>query len=281
MSKGPSGPFLLVSISMIDLITIIFEDELSTLKTQASSLAVYGRNIGTIFVVVNDKSSIGSKIDRAWWGIWQERVQVVSREAFGNTWSDNGWLTQQVLKLMTATVSSNEWSMVLDAKTFFVRPMLEFAKCPAVGQLAVQSVFKPSQQIVNRLFKITLTQQLGPGGVPFIINTEEVRRMVTWIEEHTKENFVEWFQDQGMLTEFILYSGWIQYRYDGFEPVYNILKSDVYPCNLCHREVASFDYKFTQMQSADTVSIHRNAWSQLTPTQQTQYTEFLASRGIE
>jgi Family of unknown function (DUF6492) len=266
---------------MIDLITVVFQDELTTLKTQAHSIAVYGRNIDTIFVVLNDESGIGSKIDRTWWGIWQERVQIVSRDAFGTTWTANGWLSQQVLKLMTATVSSNEWSMVLDAKTFFVRPMLEFNSYPAVGQLGIYPVFEPSQQIVNELFGITLTRQLGPGGVPFIINTKEVRRMVTWIEENTKQNFVEWFQDQGMLTEFILYSGWIQYKYSGFAPLYDISKSDIHPCNLCHSEVASFDRKFVQMQSADTVSIHRRAWAQLTPAQQTQYTNFLASRGIK
>jgi hypothetical protein len=246
---------------MIDLITVVFEDELATLKTQAQSIAVYGQNIDTIFVVVNEDSDLGSCIDRAWWGRWQECVQVVSRDEFGNTWSDNGWLSQQVLKLMAATVSSNEWSMILDAKTFFVRPMLEFDKSPAVGQLDIYPVFKPSQQIVDKLFGITLTKQLGPGGVPFIINTKEVCRMVKWIEEHTKQDFVEWFQAQGMLTEFVLYSGWIQYQYDGFNSLYNISKSDIQPCNLCHSEVANFDRKFELMQSTDTVSIHRRAWT--------------------
>jgi hypothetical protein len=265
---------------MIDLITVVFKDELATLKTQAQSVAVYGRNIDTIFVVVNDDSGTGSMIDRTWWGVWQERVQVVSRAAFGNTWSNDGWLSQQALKLMTATVSSNEWSMILDAKTFFVRPMLEFDICPAVGKLDIYPVFEPSQQIVNQLFEIILTQQLGPGGVPFIINTKEVRRMVTWIEEHTKQNFVEWFQAQGMLTEFILYSGWMQYQHGGFDPLYNTSTSNIRPCNLCHSEVASFDRKFNEMQSTDTVSIHRRAWLQLTTEQKTKYTEFLASRGI-
>ena len=266
---------------MIDLVTIVFEDELATLKTQAKSIAVHGRNIGTIFVVVNDDSGTGSKIDRTWWGRWQDRVQVISRTVFGDAWSDNGWLSQQALKLMTATVSSNEWSMILDAKTFFVRPMLEFDRFPAVGQLDIYPVFEASQQIVNRLFGITLTKQLGPGGVPFIINTTEARRMVTWIEEHTKQDFVEWFQAQGMLTEFILYSGWIQYQYGGFAPLYDVSKSDILPCNLCHSEVAGFDRKFTLMQSANTVSIHRRAWTQLTAQQQKQYADLLHSRGIE
>ena len=265
---------------MIDLITVVFKDELETLKNQAQSIAVYGQNIDTIFVVINDDFGTGSKIDRTWWGVWQERVQVVSREAFGNTWLDNGWLNQQILKLMTATISSNEWSMVLDAKTFFVKPMLEFESKPAVGQLDIYPVFKPSQDIVNQLFDIELTKQLGPGGVPFIINTQATRDMVAWVEEHTHQDFVHWFQAQGMLTEFMLYSGWIQ-RQGGFDIMYNISKSDIHPCNLCHSEVASFDRKFNEMQSTDTVSIHRHAWTQLTPEQQTKYTDFLVSRGIK
>jgi hypothetical protein len=104
--------------------------------------------------------------------------------------------------------------------------------------------------------------------------------MVAWIEEHTHQDFVHWFQAQGMLTEFMLYSGWIQ-RQGGFDIMYNISKSDIHPCNLCHSEVASFDRKFNEMQSTDTVSIHRHAWTQLTPEQQTKYTDFLVSRGIK
>jgi hypothetical protein len=266
---------------MIDLITVVFDGELTTLKTQAQSIAVYGRNIDTIFVVINDDVGTGSNIDRTWWGIWQDRVQVVNRQAFGDQWSDNGWLSQQALKLITATISSNEWSMILDAKTFFVRPMYEFENQPAVGQLDIYPVFKPSQDIVNQLFGINLTQQLGPGGVPFIINTHEARDMIKWIEDKTGQDFVQWFQAQGMLTEFMLYSGWIQYRHGAFDKVYNVSKSEIYPCNLCHSEVPSFDRKFKEMQSTDTVSIHRRAWSQLTSEQQQQYTDFLSSRGIE
>jgi hypothetical protein len=266
---------------MIDLITVVFDKELETLKTQAQSIAVYGRNIDTIFVVINDTAGTGSQIDRAWWGIWQERVQVVNRLVFGSQWVDNGWLSQQVLKLMTATVSSNEWSMILDAKTFFVRPMYEFESCPAVGELDIYPVFEPSQNIVNKLFDIALNKQLGPGGVPFIINTQATRDMIAWIESRVGQDFVAWFQEQGMLTEFMLYSGWIQKQYSSFDPLYTVSTSSIQPSNLCHSEVTSFDRKFNEMQSADTVSIHRRAWPQLTVEQQTQYINFLKSRGIE
>jgi hypothetical protein len=266
---------------MTDLITVVFAEELATLKTQAQSIAVHGQHIDTIFVVVNDDSGTGSLIDRAWWGRWQEHVQIINRAAFGNQWSSNGWLSQQVLKLMTAAISSNSWSMILDAKTFFVKPIPELDQQPAVGQLDIYPVFEPSQHIVNKLFDIALTKQLGPGGVPFVINTQATRDMIAWIEHSTNQDFAQWFQAQGMLTEFILYSGWVQHQYGTFEKLYTISKTNIHPVNLCHSEVASFDRKFAQMQSADTVSIHRGAWSQLTPAQQAQYTDFLSSRGIK
>ena len=102
--------------------------------------------------------------------------------------------------------------------------------------------------------------------------------MVAWIEQHTGEDFVAWFQSQGMLTEFMLYSGWIQR--EGLE-LYNVNKQAIHPSNLCHSEVASFERKFNEMQSTDTVSIHRRAWTQLTNEQRTKYIDFLASRGIK
>jgi hypothetical protein len=271
----------MVSISMIDTITIVFKDELETLKTQAQSLAVYGEDLDTIFVVVNEDTGMGSKINRAWWGRFQERVQIVSREAFGSVWSDNGWLSQQALKLLTSTISGNEWSIILDAKTFFVNPMPVVESKPAVGELDIYSVFDPSRQIVNNLFGIDLVKQLGPGGVPFVINNAQTREMINWIESHTHQPFAEWFQNQGMLTEFLLYSGWIQYKFGSLDSIYNISKLDIHPCNLCHSEVDLFERKFDQMSTATTVSIHRRAWEQLTNQQQTQYQEFLSSRGIQ
>ena len=266
---------------MIDIITVVFKDELETLRTQARSLDVYGQDLGTIFVVINEDTGLGSKIDRSWWGRFQDHVQVVSRQAFGSVWCDNGWVSQQALKLMASTISGNEWSIVLDAKTFFVNPIPMLEHRPAVGKLPIVPVFELSQQITNALFDINLDSMLGPGGVPFVFNNPQTREMVNWIESYTKQPFVEWFQNQGMLTEFILYSGWIQYKFGSLDSIYNTAVSAMIPCNVCHSEVPMFDTKFAQMPRATTVSIHRRARAQLTAQQQTQYQEFLCSRGIQ
>lgn len=271
---------------MIDIVTVVFKQELPVLQAQAQSVERYCQDIGirNIYVVVNDDESVVGEIDSAWWGALSNKVLVIPRSAFSTDYSDNGWLSQQALKLMTSATSYNTWSMVLDAKTIFVKPLqlselLDAQERPQVGQLEIYPVFDRSKQIVNELFSIDLQKQLGPGGVPFIINNQMARALIAEVEHRTAMKFPEWFQAQGMLTEFILYSGYIQYR--GFTNVlYNVDNNDLVPVNICHSEVAAFDRKFKEMQNALTVSVHRNAWTEFTAEQRQQYQHFLIDRGI-
>lgn len=268
----------MVSIFMIDIVTVVFQEELKSLQRQAQSLDLYADHIGTIFVVVNEDSQL--EIDPSWWGPWQDHVKIISRSFFGNTWSNNGWVSQQALKLLASSHASSTRSLVLDAKTFFVNPIPPVQDRPRVGQLPIYPVFEPSQQIVNELFGINLEHQLGPGGVPFVIRTEQVQQMICWIESKVEQPFAIWFQEQGRLTEFLLYSGWILYNTGSLNCIYDTDSIDIIPCNLCHSEVGAFERKFIEMQNATTVSVHRRAWPQLTADQQQQYTDFLARRGI-
>jgi hypothetical protein len=130
------------------------------------------------------------------------------------------------------------------------------------------------------LFDIDLQKQLGPGGVPFVMNNQVVRDMIKEVESRTGQNFAAWFQAQGMVTEFILYSGYVLFAHGSFDLMYHIGEPVIVPCNLCHSEVAEFDRKFAFMPRATTVSIHRQAWQQLSDQQRDQYRDFLAQRGI-
>lgn len=266
---------------MIDIVTVAFESELEVLQLQAKSLNRYVKGINSIKVVVNQDTNLERQIDRCWWGSNHDRVQVIPRNQFGSMWSDNGWVSQQALKLITATICDCEWAVILDAKTIFVQSFETLPHRPAVGQLNIYPVFEPSRDIANQLFGIDLQQQLGPGGVPFVINTQQARDMIAWIENHTQQPFADWFQQQGRLTEFILYSAWIQYRTGSLNTIYNTETTNMIPVNLCHSEVAQFEQKLSQMPTASTVSIHRNAWAQLDDNQKTQYLDFLHSRGIQ
>ena len=266
---------------MIDIVTVVFKPELEILKLQARSLDQYVEGIKSIKVVINQDTNLESQIDRCWWGSYHDRVQIIQRNQFGSTWSDNGWVSQQALKIMTAAICDCEWAVILDAKTIFVRPFEPLPHRPAVGQLNIYPVFEHSREIANQLFGIDLQHQLGPGGVPFIINTQHARDMIVWIQNHTKQSFADWFQQQGRLTEFILYSAWIQYRTGSLNIIYNTETTNIVPVNLCHSEVERFEQKLSQMPAATTVSIHRNAWTQLADDHKKQYMDFLHSRGIQ
>ncbi len=264
---------------MIDIVTVAFEDELEVLRLQARSLELFVNDIDSIVVVVNQNQAC--RVDTRWWGIHQPKVTVMHRKVFGNSWSPNGWVSQQALKLLATSQCASPWAVILDAKTIFVKDFALDQIRPAVGALDIYPVFEPSRAIANALFGIDLKKQLGPGGVPFVINTKHTRDMIAWIERHTQKSFANWFQEQGMLTEFVLYSAWIQFRTGSLDSIYRTESTDIVPANICHSEVARFEQKMAQMAGATTVSIHRNAWTQLTADQQRRYEDFLLSRGIQ
>lgn len=274
---------------MIDIITVVFRDELKILQAQAESVAKYCQqlNIGNIYVVVNDTDNICSLIDGAWWGELSDHVIVTPRSVFSTSWSTNGWLSQQALKLMTAAISHNKYSMILDAKTIFVRELTLDQVFDAngqiqTGQMDVFPVFEPSQKIVNQLWNINLQKQAGPGGVPFFVANDIVRSMMADVYAYTHENFPTWFQRQGLVTEFMLYSGYIVKGAGSLDILYSKHNRIGGIVNVCHSEVQAWDRKFAEMQQANTltVSVHRQAWAALTTEQRHQYQTFLIDQGV-
>jgi Family of unknown function (DUF6492) len=274
---------------MIDIVTVVFESELPVLRLQAQSIDLYCGDLGTrsIYVVVNDSDSVAQQIDPTWWGSMSHLVRVVPRSMFSTEFVDNGWVSQQVLKILGASISYNTWSMVLDAKTIFVQDMqlpnlIDDQHRVRVGHMLVYPVFEPSRLIVNKLYEINLATQLGPGGVPHFFHNSTVRSMMVDTAELVSDNFPKWFQDCGMLTEFVLYAGYLKYKFGSFDRLYSIERPAIFPCNMCHSEVTEFETKLVEMArpQTTTVSIHRGAWSKLSANQQQQYRDLLVSKRI-
>lgn len=273
---------------MIDIVTVVFQEEIPILKVQAESVARYCQNIGirNIYVVVNDDEDTIHKIDAGWWGDLANHVLVVPRSAFSTQFIDNGWVSQQALKLLAAAMSHNTWSMVLDAKTVFVRELeltdvLDRDGRARVGTLPVFPVFEPTRLMINELYNIDMKDQLGPGGVPFFFQNDAVRLMIAETTFLAKKSFPIWFQAKGRITEFMLYSGYLQYRFGGYDTFYSS-EAAFGAVNISHGEVDQFNTKLKQMQDPRTltVSIHRGAWSQLTDDQKQQYQFRLIDAGL-
>lgn len=274
---------------MIDICTVVFEEEIPTLKIQANSIDLYCQNIGirNIYVVLNDAETLVEKIDPTWWGSLSERVLIIPRTAFSAPWAENGWLTQQLWKILVSAMSYNTYTMVLDAKTIFVRELL-----PAdlfnqhnqltVGQLPVYEVFEPAREICNKLFDIDMQVQAGPGGVPFFFHNDTVRLMIAEVTKRTNTTFALWFQQQGMLTEFMLYSAFCQWQYGSLDSIFSRDNSVGEFINVCHSEYQRFDdkLKLMKMPGTMTVSVHRQAWKQLSPDQQNNYRMLLIDRNL-
>lgn len=273
---------------MIDIATVVFREELPILKCQARSIERYCSQIGlrNHYVIVNDDEDTMHQIDAAWWGAAANHVLVVPRSAFGTQFVEDGWVSQQVLKLLAASMSYNTWTMVLDAKTVFVRELkladlIDEQGRACVGTMDIYPVFEPTRLMINQTYDIDLQRQLGPGGVPFLFQNDAVRLMIADTTFKVKQKFPLWFQSKGRLTEFMTYCGYLQYRFKGYDTFYNE-QARLFPVNICHSEVEQFDSKLAKMQHPDThtVSIHRNAWRQLTDDQKQAYQNFLLERGI-
>lgn len=271
---------------MLDLITVVFRDELPLLKIQAESIHKYvsTQNINSITVVVNDTDDVADLIDVSWWQQHQDRVQVKCYSKWNYACRITGWENQQICKLLAAAESTAEWSMVLDAKTWFVRPLdltRLFSNSKAnTGFIPVMEVFDSSRQFVENLYSIKLDLVLGPGGVPFMFHTDTVQELVNSID-----NFIEFFQTNvkypNLVTEFHLYSGYVLNKFGSYEALYN--KTQYYQVvNIADYEAPEFDVLFKTMSSANilTVSIHRRTYKDLSESQITQWINFLKDKSV-
>jgi hypothetical protein len=110
--------------------------------------------------------------------------------------------------------------------------------------------------------------------------------MITDISARVGGNFPEWFQKQRVLTEFILYSGYMEYIHGSLDKVCTIPPSTkpYGACNICHSDIEHIDQKLEQMLSNDpdllSVSVHRRAWDNFNNKQKELYRTMLLSRGI-
>jgi hypothetical protein len=239
-------------------------------------------------VVLNDSETIAGQIDPSWWGPLANNVLVIPRTAFSTPFVADGWISQQVLKLLTAAMSYNTYSMILDAKTVFVRELNPDSVIDATGQILtgrcpIYPVFDPSRKIVEQLFEIELPEQLGPGGVPFVVHNDTVRMMIAETTLRTRTPFPLWFQQQGLVTEFILYSGFVKFLCGELNVLYDEHSNLGGIVNVSHDETEQWLTKISQMNHRNTltVSVHRGAWQKLTAQQRQEYRDLLLQRGIE
>jgi len=277
---------------VIDILTVVFQQELYYLEIQARSIEQYidCDKIGKIFVIVNDEDSVCSSIDVDWWGQNSNKVEIVPRSQFGVVESIDGWSSQQLYKLFGASIAISNWSMCLDAKTWFVK-YLDFKKMfDETGRVNVHSfptipVFKPAEEFVEQFYNIESKQVIGPGGVPFFFHTETVKSLITDLEKNHNTNLIDFFSKNVMfpvcLTEFMLYSGYVKYKYGTHDTLYS--QYQYYAINnVADFQVSEFDTIFGYMQQDHnlTASIHRRVYPLLKDQQLACWVDFLYEKKL-
>lgn len=273
---------------MLDLITVVFQEELNLLRIQAESIHKYisDNNINSITVIVNDKDNVASLIDSAWWKSHQHKVKIKPYSSYNYVSRINGWENQQLLKLLAASESSSKWAMVLDAKTWFIQPLdanklFDAYGKPCVGSAGISPHFKSSQQFVERYYNVRMPDIIGPAGVPFLFESATVRDMIDEIP-----GFIEWFQTNvrypNLITEFHLYSGYVLSKYNDYKYLYN--NTRYYDAvNIADWEADNFDAIYSNLISNDrvlTASIHRRAYSKLAESQCKKWASFLIEKQL-
>ena len=261
---------------MIDLLTVVFEKELQLLKIQAKSVDLYVDDIDTIFVIVNDDAKIAQNIDPSWWGKHFNKVRIIIADELEPKPNIPGWSSQQLYKILGSAQSNNEYVMVLDAKTWFIRKLeynkiftdkkINFHDCPIPG------VFESAKNFVEDLYGIRLNSMIGPAGVPFLFNTRILTELIADIEQRTGKSFNKFFIESLLcptdLTEFVLYSGFIINKYKSFDKVYSD-RQYYNVSNICHSDIKNVDVILNKIKHPTvlTMSMHRNAYHQLTEQQ--------------
>lgn len=277
---------------MIDLITVVFQPEIPYLEIQARSIEnnFAQDQIKTIYVVVNDIDTVVDQIDPAWYGKFADRVVVYPYSIFGYVNQVGGWDNQQLCKILAASRSQCDWSLILDAKTYFIKPckndlLLDQSNKACTNLLMPQPVFESAKLCVEKLYQIELDHIIGPGGVPFLFHTKTINSMIADTAQLTGQSFIDFFQTNvcypNLITEFYLYSAYVKYKYGSFDHLYT--QKQRWQCiNVADWQVDQFDLLLQDMQRflALTVSVAGKAWKLLLPHQQLAYLELLHKKHL-
>lgn len=278
----------------LDFITVVCREELMLLQIQAQSFDRYLQPslVGNIHVIVNDEQSVMEDIRVDWWGTHQQSVKIQHRSDLGLVVQPHiqGWYTQQICKLLAASVCANTWNIIFDAKTWLVKhfklsDLFDDQEKPIVGTCVISPYWQDSREYFEKLYDVNISEMLGPAGVPFVAHTLTTEEIVTSVPY-----FGEWFQnlcpgpgrDKMLVTEFMLYTAYLYRRDGGFNKLYSTQTVGWHPNNLADWQTEEFEHFFERgtLPTCLTVSIHRRCFSKLTNEQINRWLDFLETKKI-
>jgi hypothetical protein len=267
---------------------VVFEKEIPLIEIQARSIELYIDTdiIKNIYVVVNDEDFIVDQINPMWWGINSNKVQIIPRSKYGVDPTLIGWDSQQMYKLFAAESAESNWSMCLDAKTWFVHrlqwdKLFDEQHTVKFRSIPVIPVFKSAQEFLEKFYNIDMKEVIGPGGVPFMFHTETVKSMFTDLSTPFLEFFSTHVRFPANITEFMLYSAYVIYKYGDYSSLYS--HSQPYMVqNMADFQLDKFDKILENMYYPVTLtaSIHLRVYALLSDDQFERWCSFLLQKNL-
>jgi hypothetical protein len=270
-------------MSQFDLITVSHRSELAMLSLQARSLCrfVPAHLIGTIHVINNEpepaafKEAFQSRVLPEY-GQLKPKVWLRERDDFlpNSAWV-HGWRSQQVLKFLVAQSVRTEWTLILDTKNHFVRPVSDGAYIDKAGRLLIwlisqrghlQPIFDNSFRYFSLDPEIYVDSSL-PNITPFPVRPSTLRDLIALIEKQESCSFGQFFLHSGhQFAEFYLLAAYILKRDGTFTKEYAFRPREVVTLFPDKADPGAFESVMWQLDRDASLAfgIHWNALPKLT-----------------
>jgi hypothetical protein len=259
------------------------------LVSQGRSITSYVANedVANIFVIINDEQSVAIEVDKLWWGEHRRKVKILTRDQISCPPYGTGWDSQQLCKLVTASISKEDYVLILDAKTWFVKPFVKTDIFPGDNKInvvlqGIQPVFQSGwDYLINEFGIEDPKKQPGPSGVPYIMKPASVRELFKYIENKHNRSFRDWYREYSLtptfITEFLLYASWIYFnegydQYTGEQPWE--------PVNIARSEGKLFNEKLKLMNNTNTLTASIHADVKLSAKRKKEWNSFLIEKHL-
>lgn len=259
----------------LTFVVVVFEAELDLLQLQAASFArhVDPAIVDKVIIVDQSRPEISARIRRRVLGAYDQLADRV--EFVRSSPGDDGWVSQQVVKLAVADRVTTSHYVALDAKTHAVGPVDARTFFAADGRAHLRwyrFAGHPMESRVRRtaawlgLPDDVADQELPATTTPFTFVTREVRELVEATEAREQAPFATVFEDAGLI-EFPLYSLWLLQR-GSLDELYDRVPL---PCPTVWPSLRSLDDLRAVLSNVDEdppssfLAVHRAALARMSP----------------
>lgn len=221
---------------MLDIVSVFCSRDVGLLLLQARSISLYveREQVGRTLCIWNDPlpmpEEFRGELSKELRGRPFELIDAVELGVDKDATAEDGWTTQQALKLLAARLVHTDNYLVLDAKNHFIRPisLREFISEDRRGLFSlVDLTSSESFQYCLRYFGVSTkrTENFGVLNVtPFLLSTQIVEDLIKELQEREGMSLAEVFlKHKNKLSEFLVYQVYVLSKGGTLSEIYSDL----------------------------------------------------------